>query len=205
MTVTGTINGLKKGTLYLKKYKDTSLIIVDSVYLEGKNNFTLVDNLNHPEMYQITLNKNPEKTILFFGEKGELTINSKLEKFIHNAKISGSKNQELLEQYNKMLQRFTNKRLDLIKAEFDAKKDNNLDSVQKIKAEELQLLKRKYLYTTNYAITHSNYEVAPYLALTQLTHANITLLDTINKSLSENVKKSTYGKQLKRFLEESRK
>lgn len=205
MTVTGTINGLKKGTLYLKKYNDTSLIIVDSVYLEGKNNFTLTDNLNYPEMYQITLNKNPEKTILFFGEKGELTINSKLEKFIHNAKISGSKNQELLEQYNKMLQRFTNKRLDLIKAEFDAKKNNNLDSIQKIKTEELQLLKRKYLYTTNYAITHSNYEVAPYLALTQLTHANITLLDTINKSLSENVKKSTYGKQLERLLEENKK
>jgi hypothetical protein len=36
MKVHGTINGLKKGTIYLQKYKDTLLVSVDSVKLNGE-------------------------------------------------------------------------------------------------------------------------------------------------------------------------
>ena len=46
------------------------------------------------------------------------------------------------------------------------------------------------LYTTNFAITNGKYEVAPYIALTDLVDANLSLLDTINKSLSPEVKQS---------------
>jgi hypothetical protein len=38
------------------------------------------------------------------------------------------------------------------------------------------------------------------LALTALTDANIQLLDTIQKSMSDRVKKSVYGKELNAFL-----
>lgn len=205
MTVTGTINGLKKGTLYLQKYKDTVLITVDSITLDGENSFTLIDDVKSPEMYQISLEKNATKVIMFFAEKGNITINSKLDKFTYAAKISGSKNQELLEQYHKMLSKFNEKKLNLIKNKFLAQKENLSDSIKKIEAEELKLLKRQYLYTANYAVNNSNYEIAPYLALTQLTYANINLLDTINKSLSKEVKKSVYGQQLERLLKENKK
>ncbi len=62
------------------------------------------------------------------------------------------------------------------------------------------LVRRRYLYTTNYAVKHADKEVAPYLALTELYNANISLLDTVNNSLSENIKNSKYGKQLDRFI-----
>jgi hypothetical protein len=38
--------------------------------------------------------------------------------------------------------------------------------------------------------------------LTELYDANIQLLDTINKSLSEKVKNSTYGKRLNTYITE---
>ena len=89
---------------------------------------------------------------------------------------------------------------DLIKEKFDAKIAN--DTVIRIKSEldEKKLLRRRYLYTTNYALLHSDTEVAPFLALTELYNVNIKLLDTINNSLTEKVKTSKYGKQLNEFV-----
>ena len=89
-----------------------------------------------------------------------------------------------------MIQKFNGKQLDLIKEKFDAKIAN--DTVIRIKSEldEKKLLRRRYLYTTNYALLHSDTEVAPFLALTELYNVNIKLLDTINNSLTEKVKTS---------------
>jgi len=55
---------------------------------------------------------------------------------------------------------------------------------------------------TNFAVKNSNYEVAPYVALTELVNANIKLLDTVNNSMSPEVRASKYGQQLVQFVEE---
>ncbi|MFZ2283371.1 MAG: DUF4369 domain-containing protein, partial [Lutibacter sp.] len=81
MVVKITIDGLKKGTLYLQKVKDTALVSVDSVQLDGKANYVLSDDVESPEIYYLALNKNIDERISFFGEKGEITVNAKLEKF----------------------------------------------------------------------------------------------------------------------------
>jgi len=205
MVVNGTINGLKKGTVYLQKLKDTTLVSVDSVSLNGINTFTLTDNVVSPEIYNITLSEKPDETISFFGEKGKISINTKLSKFAISAKIKGSKNQDILEEHKAMLKKFGDKQLDLIKEKFDAQKNNDSELVAKIEKEENNLLKRKYLYTTNFAVQHGKFEVAPYIALTDLYYANVKLLDTINKSLSKKVKKSKYGLELKKFIKNIKK
>jgi hypothetical protein len=205
MIVNGTIDGLKKGTIYLQKLKDTTLISVDSVSLNGINTFILTDNVESPEIYNLTLSEKPDETITFFGEKGEITINTKLSKFAFSAKIKGSKNQELLEEHQKMLKKFNDSQLDLIKEKFDAKKNNDDALLAQIEKKESNLLRRKYLYATNFAIQHGTYEVAPYIALTDLYYANVKLLDTINNSLSKKVKKSKYGLELKKFIKSIKK
>ncbi|NJN50217.1 MAG: DUF4369 domain-containing protein [Polaribacter sp.] len=95
MTVTGTIKGLKKGKLYLQKMNDTTLINVDSISLFDSNTFTLSDFVTSPVLYNLTFDGNSyNKSILFFGEAANITINDDLEKFGVDPKISGSKNQE---------------------------------------------------------------------------------------------------------------
>ena len=85
MTVQGTIKGLKKGTLYLQKMQDTILVSVDSIALLGNEKFTLTDNVDSPVLYYLTFDGNTtNKRILFFGEKGTITINDKVEKFVFN-------------------------------------------------------------------------------------------------------------------------
>ena len=50
MIIQGQIKGLKKGTLYLQKMKDTAIVSVDSIALLGNDLFTLTDNIESPEM-----------------------------------------------------------------------------------------------------------------------------------------------------------
>ncbi|NOR27506.1 MAG: DUF4369 domain-containing protein [Lutibacter sp.] len=200
LVVKGNIDGLKKGTLFLQKFKDTLLVSVDSVQLNGESTFTLVDDIKTPEIYYIALDKKVNQKISFFGEKGEITITSKLAKFVTSAKITGSKNQTLLDEHNAMAKKFSGRQLDLIKEKFDAQKNNDTELFTKLEKEETSLIKRKYYFSTNFAVNNGKFEVAPYIALTELYYANIRLLDTINNSLSKKVKVSKYGLELNDFI-----
>ncbi len=200
MLVTGEIKGLKKGTLYLQKMKDTLLISVDSVTLDGAETFSLSDELESPEIYFLSLDNAKDKQIAFFGDKGTIQIQTRLDKFDFKAVVQGKKNQKLLNEYKEMITKFRDKNLDFIKAEFETKGDTaKMDSVQKLAN---NLLRRRYFYTTNFAVKNSDAEIAPYLALTELYDANIRLLDTINNSLTKEVKASKYGLRLEEYITE---
>lgn len=201
MTVKGTIEGLKKGTLYLQKIEDTLLVSVDSISLSGIDTYELKAEIESPEIFYLTLNKvNAPERILFFGESGVVTINSRFDRFNSSHKISGGKNQELLGKHQEMLRQFNDRQLELIERNFKAAKAKNNLLSAKVQSEYNQLLKRRYLYTTNFAVQNADFEIAPYLALTDLYDANITLLDTINNSLSDKVKQSKYGIKLDAYI-----
>jgi hypothetical protein len=203
MVVEGNIKGLKKGTLYLQKMNNTSIISVDSVDVLGDGNFKLTDNVLSPEMYYLTFKGNTtDKRILFFGNKGTIIINDNIDTFGFDTEITGSENQVVLNKFTKINDKFKNQRLQFVKKEFDAVKSKNVDSIEKVKMDFNRMIRRKYLFTTNFALTNSDSEAAPYIALTELYDANIKLLDTINKSLSVEVKKSTYGKRLDKYITE---
>lgn len=199
MYVTGNIKGLVKGTLYLQKQIDSLIVSVDSLDIDGTSEFLLTDIIETPEMYYLALGKSTKK-IAFFGEKDSIIINTNLDKFELKAEIKGSANQDVLNKYLEFKRKFNNKNLDLIKKEFEIKMSGNLDSIQIIEAQKKGLLKRRYLYTINYAINNANYEAAPYIALTELRNTHINMLDTINNSLTPEVKNSKYGKQLNELI-----
>lgn len=204
LTVIGTVKGLKKGSIYLKKIKDSLLVTVDSLVISGDGNFELYSKIESPEIFYLYLDKNDKdnQRISFFADKGITEIKTTLKNFTYDAKINGSKQQEVLEEYLLMNSKFNNKNLDLFKENFDAIKDNDSSLEKKIIDERNNLLKRKYLYTVNFAINNKDSEVSPYLALTEIYNANIKLLDTINNSLTPKVKASKYGKELQIFIDE---
>lgn len=201
MIVKGQIKGLKKGTLYLQKMKDTLLVSIDSVNLLGSDQFTLTDNVESPVLYYLTFDGNTtNKRILFFGEKGTITINDNVEQFGFNPEISGSKNQEVLDKYNKVKRQFQNQRLEFIQKDFNAKKENDEALVLQLEKDYQKLTKRRVLFTTNFAINNADSEAAPYIALTEMYDASLKMLDTVNNSLSEKVKNSDYGKRLQEYV-----
>lgn len=201
MFVKGKIKGLKKGTLYLQKQVDSLILSVDSLTVNGRNDFLLEDIIESPEIYYLTL-KDSDKRIMFFGEKDTIKINSVLDKFDIKAEITGSENQNILNGYNKLKRRFNDNNLDLIKEELEAQKSGNQDSIMLVEEKMKRLLKRRYLVTINYVINNAAYEAAPYIALSEIYDANISMLDTINNSLSPSVSMSKYGTLLQEYIDE---
>ncbi len=207
LIVNGHIKGLKKGIVYLKKVNDTVLVTLDSLVLNGKPNFTLKANIDAPEVFYLFLDKNDntKNGISFFGNKGITEITTSLENFLYDAKIKGSKQQNTYSNYLNMLAKFNEKNLDLIENNLNAKIKQDSKAIISSEKQLKNLTRRKYLYTANYAITNKNSEVAPYIAITQMHDANIKLLDTINNSLSANIKVSKYGKALQEFINKIKK
>ena len=202
--LTGNVKGLKKGTLYIQRIKDTLLIPIDTININGDSHFTSEFDLQSPEMLYLFLDRgvtnSVDNNISFFAEKGVMNIETSLDFFTADVKITGSKNQELYDEYRKVVSRYIDQDLDLIQKKLNAYKNNKTDEVLKIEEEQKGILKRKYLYTTNFAVNHADYEVAPYVALAEIYDINLKYLDTIQKSMTPKIAKSLYGKKLNEFI-----
>ena len=205
MILTGTVEGLRKGTLYLQKIQDSTLVNIDSVVVNGNPEFQFKTQIERPEIYYLYLKKEDGDSlndrILFFAEKGNITVNTLLKTFESSAKVKGSENQKLLQEYRKLAKQFNEKNLEYIQAYFtEAKEENNSKKLDSIQLAIDNLLKRRYLYALNFASTHGDNVIAPFIALTEVSDANIIFLDTVASKLTDKVKASKYGKEFIEFI-----
>ncbi|MFV8342179.1 DUF4369 domain-containing protein [Flavobacterium sp. XS2P39] len=207
--ITGNIKGLKKGTLYIQRVVDTTLVAIDTINIDGSSTFESDLELKSPEMLYLFLDRGVSNSldtnILFFAEPGNINIETSLDGYLSGAKITGSKNNDLYEEYKKINSRFRDEELTLIEKKFNAIKSNNLKAIDSIGAKQESNIKRKYLFATNFAINNKNYEIAPYIALSEIYDINIKYLDTIQKSMSPKVAQSLYGKKLTKYVSDIKK
>ena len=209
LQITGTVKGLQKGTLYLKKMGDSTFITLDSIKIDGKSEFESNIDLKSPEMLYLFLDRGETKSgdnnLMFFAETGKINIATDLEYFYSKAVITGSKNNELYENYKKITSKYNEQQLELTVAKINALKNKQIDLIASIEEKSNVIMKRKYLYAINFAVTNKDYEVAPYIALSEINDATVKYLDTIQKSMSPKVAKSRYGLMLKKYVGEIKK
>lgn len=202
--ITGNIKGLKKGTLYIQRIVDTTLVAIDTINIDGSAAFESDLDLKSPEMLYLFLDRGVsnslDNNLPFFAEPGNIIIETTLDHYLSDAKITGSKNQEIYEEYKKINSRFTNENLSLIEKKFNAIKSQNTKAVDSLSAKQDSNIKRKYLFATNFALNNRNFEVSPYIALSEIYDINVKYLDTIQKSMSPKVAKSLYGKKLTEYI-----
>ena len=132
-------------------------------------------------------------------------MDKNLDNFINGAKITGSKNHELYEEYKKIKSRFNDENLSLVEAKFNAIKRQDQKAIDSIITKDESNIKRKYLFATNFAINHKDHEIAPYIALAEIYDINIRFLDTIQKSMTPKVANSLYGKKLTKYVNDIKK
>ncbi|MFT5252101.1 MAG: hypothetical protein ACI87N_001106 [Flavobacteriales bacterium] len=202
--ITGNIKGLKKGTLYIQRIVDTALVAIDTITIDGKSKFTSDLDLKSPEMLYLFLDRGVsnslDNNLIFFAEPGNITIETNLDSYITSAKVTGSKNHDLFEEYKIINSRFKDENLTLLEQKFNAIKRQNTKAVDSLTLRQNSNTKRRYLYATNFAINHRDYEIAPYIALSDIYDINIKYLDTIQKSMSPKVSQSLYGKKLNNYI-----
>ncbi len=129
-----------------------------------------------------------------------LTIETSLDNYLADAVVTGSKNNDVFEEYKKIKSRFTDENLTLVEKKFKAIKRQNNAAIDSLTAKQDSNLKRRYLFATNFALNNRDLEVAPYIALSEIYDINIKYLDTIQKAMSPKVAQSLYGKKLTKFV-----
>ncbi len=204
--ITGNIEGLGQGKLYIQKIQDSTLVVLDSIQIKGDSHFESHLQLDSPEMLYLFLDRGQtnsiDNSLPFFAEPGTISIETTLKHFFADAKIKGSKNHDLWVEFNKINKRFNDENLNLIEKRLKNDLKPNQKTADSIETAYQKLLIRKYRYTANYAVTHGEYEIAPYLALSEIADITIPYLDTIQKSMKPKVAQSKYGKMLTQYIKE---
>lgn len=81
MIINVNVENFKKGTIYLQKISDSTLINIDSVFVKKNEPIIFKTKIDSPELFYINLDiSNFDNRIEFFGEKGEIDINTSLNK-----------------------------------------------------------------------------------------------------------------------------
>ena len=195
------VEGFKKGKIYLQKINDSVLVNVDSIYVENDSYLQFKQKINSPEIFYIALNisKNDNR-IEFFAENSDITIKSNLKKFNSDYTVTGSFNDSIYRDYQNIIKKFNYEKLDLIEKSINLTKMQKFDSVNLIENEIQNINKRKLLYSLNYAVNNGNSSVAPYIAINNFKNNDKLILDTIFRSLDEDVLESKYGKMLRKLI-----
>ena len=206
MIVNGTIKGLKKGTLFLQQLQDSTLIVLDSIEINGNGDFNFETTIESPDIYYLYLDKNDfndiNDRITFFGEPGTIIIKTIWDAFDTEAKITGSKSNEKFEEYKKGMSRYNTKNLELLQARFDPKVQKDSLTLDSLTKQGDKNVYRSYAYALNFALNNKDSYVAPYIAVKEVGDANLKYLDSISKMLTPEVAESKYGKELKKYVED---
>jgi hypothetical protein len=197
----GDIKGLKKGTVILTKSIKGTEVTLDSINLNGTSKFTLGSYLNEPEVLKIKLTKSGihNDEIEFFADKGITNFKTNLKRFSYESNFDGSQQQEKLNDFKTMLNRFKEENLNLIKNQIEF--SGNQEKLNIINGELINLKKREMYFIINFSINNSDSEISPYIAGKFLNDANQKYLDTIFNSLSTNIKDSKYGVLLEGIID----
>jgi len=181
MSVVGNIDGLRKGNLYLQEFVDSIFISIDSTQVNAEFEFNMGTPINEPDIYYLYLDKfdgdSLNDRIKFFGDIGEITINSRVNTFDSTAEIIGSDNQTLMEEYISIIRKFNLENLDLLEIYYDSQINGNNRRFGSVNNAIDNLIKRKYLYSLNFATTNANYEISPYIL------QNFLGLETLSNNL----------------------
>lgn len=205
MTVNGNIKGLKKGTLYLQKLQDSTIAVLDSLEIKGDGKFSFSTEVGDPEVFYLYLKKEDNNDINdrinFFGESGNIVINTAWNTFDTDVEISGSKSHEKLLEFYDMVSKFNIRELALAQqaALPELQEDSvALDSIQSLINKNTV---SRYRYALNFGLNNGDSYATPYIMLTEAREANPKYLDSIYKGLSPEVAASKYGKKFKAFLD----
>ncbi len=197
------VKGLKKGKITLKKLNDSSYFKIDSFTVKGNEIINFTYGLKEPEMLFLDLDftdGSETKSLSFFAENNKMDVITSLDNYGYNVLVKGSRNDSILRDYISINKKFNDEKLNLFERSFANSKTNNTDSLKIIENSIININTRQFLHNANYAVRNANYEIAPYIAVTDLFESK-KILDTVYKSLKADIKNSKYALQLKSLID----
>lgn len=204
-SISGTVDGIKVGKIFLQRLQDSTLVNVDSVVFDGESDFNLKASLSEPEIMYLHLDVKDgtefNDRLLFFAEDTTMTMNSTWDNFVNDAAFSGSKNQDIYATYLKNSKKLNVVYTDLVKRSMSLTDETRTLAVtDSINTAYDRYLRKKVLHAINYAQLHNDKVVAPYLLVSEASEANPILLDSVYRSMPKKIQTTVYGKQLSELI-----
>jgi len=159
-TITGTVDSVFNGSVYLQRRVDAPFITIDSAQISG-GKFSFKGTVDYPEVYYLTIPAT-KSSIPFFIEHAEITVNINT-KEINKTKIIGSKTQteydrylDQVDQYNTRI-RESYQMYNVAQEVGDKEKARYYDSVTNTIDSERELFSKKYVLENNQSF------ISPYI------------------------------------------
>jgi hypothetical protein len=208
-SLSGNIDGIKVGKIYLQQLQDSVLVDVDSAFFDGNSDFNLKAEIDQPEIMYLHLDVKDgtefNDRFLFFAEDTMMTIQSSLKRFEKDATITGSKNQDIYTVFKQNNERLNNVYTDIVKRSMSLTDETRTQEVtDSINTAYDNYLRKKVLYAINYAQLHKDKEIAPYILMSEASEANPALLDSVFQKMPKKIQTTVYGKQLSELIEKSK-
>src|SRR5690606_39069473 len=109
------------------------------IKIKGKSDFESHLKLESPEMLYLVLDRGQtnavDDNLPFFAEPGEMTIQTSNDKFFAGAKVTGSENHKIHEDFLKIKSRFTEQNMSLYKKNIEATKNSDVAQLESIAKE----------------------------------------------------------------------
>ncbi|GHU78966.1 thiol:disulfide interchange protein [Bacteroidia bacterium] len=99
LSVTGTVAGVKSGKVYLQKFDNKKLLLIDSAEIKN-GKFQFSKDVELPELYALTVDTT-KSSYLVFLEKNPITVKFDTAQYYSNTTTKGSALQDLFVEYKK--------------------------------------------------------------------------------------------------------
>ena len=103
--------------------------------------------------------------------------------------------------YKKIIDRYSDRNLELIEQSFEAKRQGNDSLANKLDSTQKSILAKKYLATISFALSNKDFEISPYLMVSHVNDAKFVYLDSVYNNLTPKIKDSKYGKDLESLMQ----
>jgi hypothetical protein len=105
-----------------------------------------------------------------------------------------------MEEYISIIRKFNFENLDLLEIYYDSQIKGDNKRFDSVNDAINNLIKRKYLYSLNFATTNADYEISPFIVTTEIPDANKELLKQVYDKFNDSIKVSKYGKLLMEII-----
>ncbi len=199
-SVSGNIEGLDSGTIYLVKAVNGEAVVEDSSAVNA-GNFSFEGEAPIPEMFYLRLNESDYFT-QFFLENGDINVAAKKDS-LSMAKVSGSPANDLLNEYLAELSSVNDQLLALQQEYTQAAASGDNSEVERIQIEYQVASEDMVKFVKNFVTENNSSVVAPFLTLSVLVdQLDYNELEPLVANFSPELDVTLYMQELKSVIEE---
>lgn len=196
--LTGKVEGVTEGKVYLSKLQDNKLVKTDSTEMTAAG-FSFEGTVAFPEMVYIELT-GQRGAIQLFLENSVITVDADV-KNLREAKVVGSSNQDILTAFGELQKEFQEKQQVLYPEYQKAAEAKNQVAMDSIEAEFNKVKADKLITSKEFLKLNSNTYAAAFVAYRIASSLEATEMEEIYILLGENAQKSSYATLIKDKIE----